>query len=531
MLPAKSPAGLAEQASRAFFDSAPVVIVAAESEELRAASAAAALGVPVLLDGPQVAGEVDRLGAEVALTVGPVADPGIDVVVPKDDAALAEAIGADGAGTPVSDGGHAAALAGLDAGSPTLLVPGGEGESPSATGTGTASSHAPAGASGTTPADANGAAPTTAPASTPATAPEPLESDRDELPATKRPKATTGLAVMTTGTDRDTAALGTALAAGARVLVVAGGDPRATSDAVKAIGAADPKAVVGIGPEFVDAKTLAWRTRVAATGVELPGGGQLVLPGKTYVALYGNPTTSALGVLGEQGPKATIERAAEHAAPYEALADGPVVPALEIIATVASSAAGPDGNYSNEAAIEDLLPLVDLAGKHGQYVVLDLQPGRTDFVTQAKLYQKLLERPYVGLALDPEWRLGPGEVHMRQIGHVDVAEVNKVVDWLADLTRKHDLPQKLLVLHQFQVRMIPGVDKVDQSRSELAVLIHADGQGAQGSKQDTWRVLHDNAPSVHYWGWKNFYDEDLPGPLNPEQTMQVRPTPDFISYQ
>ena len=236
-------------------------------------------------------------------------------------------------------------------------------------------------------------------------------------------------------------------------------------------------------------------------------------------------------MLGEQEPKATIKRAADTAAPYEPLADGPVVPALEIIATVASSAAGPDNNYSTESTVEDLLPLVDLAGKNGQYVVLDLQPGRTDFVTQAKLYQKLLERPYVGLALDPEWRLRPGEVHMRQIGHVELSEVNKVVDWLADLTREHDLPRKLLILHQFQVRMIPGVNKVDQSRSELAVLIHADGQGSQASKQDTWRVLHENAPSVHYWGWKNFYDEDIPGPLSPKQTMQVVPTPNFISYQ
>ena len=40
------------------------------------------------------------------------------------------------------------------------------------------------------------------------------------------------------------------------------------------------------------------------------------------------------------------------------------------------------------------------------YVVLDLQPGRTDFLTQAKRYEPLLALPHVGLALDPEWRLG-----------------------------------------------------------------------------------------------------------------------------
>ena len=120
-----------------------------------------------------------------------------------------------------------------------------------------------------------------------------------------------------------------------------------------------------------------------------------------------------------------------------ALVGTTVVPAFEIIATVASSSAGPDGNYSAEADPEVLRPWVEAAGEAGLYVILDLQPGRTDFVTQAERYRSLLELPHVGLALDPEWRLGPGEVHLTQVGSVDVDEVNRVVTWLADLTREN----------------------------------------------------------------------------------------------
>jgi hypothetical protein len=105
------------------------------------------------------------------------------------------------------------------------------------------------------------------------------------------------------------------------------------------------------------------------------------------------------------------------------------------------------------------------------------------------------------------------------------------VTWLADLTRKNALPQKLLVLHQFQLRMIPGRERLDTSRDELAVMVHADGQGSQGDKQATWRALHENEPAGIWWGWKNFYDEDAPM-LTPEQTVaQVRPRPALISYQ
>src|SRR3712207_7529604 len=55
----------------------------------------------------------------------------------------------------------------------------------------------------------------------------------------------------------------------------------------------------------------------------------------------------------------------------------------------------------------------------------------------------------------------------------------------SDLTRENALPQKLLVLHQFRLDMIPGRERLDLSRDELAVLIHADGQGPQRSEEHT----------------------------------------------
>jgi hypothetical protein len=289
---------------------------------------------------------------------------------------------------------------------------------------------------------------------------------------------------------------------------------------------------VALGAGFAAEDGLDWKLDTATTGAQLPGGGQLLFPQHFLVALYGHPGSGALGVLGEQDAEASVERARQHAAPYESLVpDATVVPAFEIIATVASEFAGPDGNYSTETAVEELRPWVEAAGDAGLYVVLDLQPGRTDFVTQAEQYRSLLELPYVGLALDPEWRLGPGQVHLSQIGSVSIDEVNQVVTWLADLTRENALPQKLLVLHQFQVRMIPERERLDTSRDELAVMVHADGQGSQGDKQATWQALRQTDPDAVWWGWKNFYDEDAPM-LSPEETIaQVNPRPQLISYQ
>ena len=329
------------------------------------------------------------------------------------------------------------------------------------------------------------------------------------------------------------AGIATARAAGLDVALVPvdAPNPQATASVIETLAASGSTKTLAIGEAFEDETALDWKIRSARSGSQLPGGGQLLFPTHQFVALYGTPGTGSLGVLGEQDAVGAIERTRQIAASYEGLSDKTVVPMFEIIATVAAGDAGGDGNYSNELDIERLRPWIDQAAASGVYVVIDLQPGRTDFLTQAKQYQSLLELPNVGLAIDPEWRLGPDQVPLRQIGSVGAAEVNEVTSWLADLTNEKSLPPKMFVLHQFQLRMLQDRASIDTSRPELAMLIHADGQGAQPDKQATWSALHRDAPAGIAWGWKNFYDEDTPM-LTPEQTMQeVSPLPDLVTYQ
>lgn len=261
-----------------------------------------------------------------------------------------------------------------------------------------------------------------------------------------------------------------------------------------------------------------------------PAGGSTLLPDHRIVALYGTPDLAVLGSLGEQSLDAALLRAKALATEYQPFSDKPVYPAFEIISTIAAAEATPNGDYSREVDIEKIRPWVQAAKDAGVYVLLDLQPGLTDFLMQAKQYESLLVEPHVGLALDPEWRLRPGQKHMKQIGTVSAAEVNQTAAWLADLVKQHDLPQKLLLLHQFKLSMITERQTLDTSRPELAWCIQMDGLGAQPVKQDTWRTIREAAPAGIHFGWKNFIDEDKPM-LTPEQTMQVSPAPVYVSYQ
>jgi hypothetical protein len=269
---------------------------------------------------------------------------------------------------------------------------------------------------------------------------------------------------------------------------------------------------------------------VTQTRVQLPGGGRVLFPGHLLVALYGHPGTPGLGVLGHQDLAASIARARQVAAPYRKLSRVPVVPAFEIIATVAEASPGPDGDYSYATPVATLRPWVRRATAAGMYVILDLQPGRASLLAQARKYQSLLELPGVGLALDAEWKLQPGQLPLHQIGSVSIGEVNSVVRWLAGLTAQHRLPQKLLVLHQFRLSMIRDERALDTSHHDLAILVHMDGQGTPAAKQHTWTAVTRAAPAGVFFGWKDFYVKDHPV-LDPRQTIVRKPQLSMISYQ
>ena len=276
-----------------------------------------------------------------------------------------------------------------------------------------------------------------------------------------------------------------------------------------------------------------WELDVLANGRQVPGGGFHVLPEsrpRRYLAYYGHPGTDDLGVLGERGPSGTLEAMQGLIQDYSG--DGAqVIPTFEMIASVASGGPTDDGDYSYEWPPDKFQPWVDFAAEHDMYVVLDLQSGRDDFLSQAVQYEELLRLPFVGLALDPEWRLKADQTHLNQIGSVTAAEVNETINWVADLVRDEGIPQKMIIVHQFRTSMIQNrQDIVD--RPEIQVIIQMDGEGSEVLKDATWSRLLEGTDNAHWaWGWKNFFDEDDPGPIPPENVMGKEPTPIYVSYQ
>ena len=258
---------------------------------------------------------------------------------------------------------------------------------------------------------------------------------------------------------------------------------------------------------------------------QLPLGGTAIFPTYRVVAYYGTAGSKTLGVLGESAPEKMLPKLCKAARGF---AGGRKVQvAYELIATVAQAKPGKDGDYSRMIDERKIQQYVDHARKNKVLVILDLQPGRGNFLPQAKRLEKFLVQPHVGLALDPEWRMPQGKVPGKTIGTVSASEVNGVSAYVSGLVARHGLPEKLFVLHQFRTSMLPDVQRVAK-RPGLALVQHVDGFGTPGQKLDTFHAVA--RPGQFLMGFKLFYDEDVHR-MSAADVRRIDPRVRFVSFQ
>lgn len=288
-------------------------------------------------------------------------------------------------------------------------------------------------------------------------------------------------------------------------------------------------AVVGGGGEEAASDELA--------APELPRGGREILPRNRIVAYYGAPQDPELGVLGT-APLNVSARRLEARARQFSQPGRPVLPAFELIATLAQSAPGDDGMHrlrQSDAVIARHLRAVR-ASKG--LLVLDIQPGQADFIEEVKALERWLVEPDVSLALDPEWSVPDGVQPGSVIGSTDAATVNEIADYLDRIVRARNLPQKVLIVHQFTEDMVSDRD-LTRGRPGVAVISNMDGFGSAEQKTGVYDRLSIAQPATPrlrrrsrdpYNGFKLFFREDS-GLMAPKDVLALKPAPDVIVYE
>jgi hypothetical protein len=252
------------------------------------------------------------------------------------------------------------------------------------------------------------------------------------------------------------------------------------------------------------------------------------MPGHIVVAYYGVVGTG--NILGRTGDPDADAAAVQRQARAYAGFGRPVLPAFEMVATVASPHPGPDGSYSSPVSTALVARYLAAAHRHRLLLVLDFQPGRGEFLPEVKRFARFLRDPAVGVGLDPEWKLEPTQYPDEVIGHASAASINAVSSYLSALVRRNRLPQKLFVVHEFRTFELPDRQHIAFAPG-LATVLQMDGFGPLTAKLNAYSSVVVGARRFHM-GFKLFTDPaDDPVLMAPAQVMALRPRPAFISYQ
>ena len=261
--------------------------------------------------------------------------------------------------------------------------------------------------------------------------------------------------------------------------------------------------------------------------ITLQRGGRQIFPRYRVVAHYGAADTDELGVLGEGSPREAAQALLHRARAYRSFGR-PVMPAMELIATVAQASSGAGGDFSVRSTKKEVTAYLRAVRRIDGLLILDVQPGQSGFMKEVKVYEEFLKEPDVGLALDPEWSMHGEDEPGEEIGWTTVKVIDRVSAYLADIVKEHRLPQKLLVIHEFTTDMVRGKGRI-KPRDGLAITFHIDGFGGRAAKLSKYEILSRERPFFN--GFKLFLDEDVDMFSPREVIRRLKPKPDLITYQ
>jgi hypothetical protein len=296
---------------------------------------------------------------------------------------------------------------------------------------------------------------------------------------------------------------------------------------------AEPAVAAAIPSAHVETPAEPRAETPAAEGAtrQLPRGGTTIFPQHRLVGFCGTPQAPKLGKLaGNLAPRAkTIETYATQYA-----GDRKALPVFELIAVVVQESPGKDGKSRrrvSEAVVDEYLRAARAAKA---LLLLNIQPGHSDFLTETKAFEKYLREPDVGVALDPEWSMSTAkQTPGATFGRTNGKTINEVAAYLSSLVSAGNLPEKVLVFHQVNSRVLR--EEGDIAAHPGVVLVKSvDGLGHRNSKTKTYNALAHGMPAAVHAGFKLFFDEDTAGNhrmMTPAEVLALSPVPEYVMYE
>jgi hypothetical protein len=265
--------------------------------------------------------------------------------------------------------------------------------------------------------------------------------------------------------------------------------------------------------------------------IELPRGGREIFPRYRIMGYCGTPGGEpAMGRLAgnlAQKAKAIEKLGAQYARERE------FMPVFELIATVVLGAPGADNKWRRRVPMSVVDDYLKAAREAKALLLINIQPGHSDFITEAKYWEKYLHEPEVGLALDPEWQMHGKQKPGIFFGQTTGTAVNEVAQFMADIIKADDLPEKALVFHQVNGSVVKD-EKDIVPHEGIALIKGVDGLGPAPTKVVTYNYLVKDMPSTTHAGFKLFFDEDTANNnrlMTPDDVFKLTPVPEYVMYE
>jgi hypothetical protein len=289
-----------------------------------------------------------------------------------------------------------------------------------------------------------------------------------------------------------------------------------------------PSSAASSGPAAAAASTSASTT--STPGPELPRGGRTIFPDHQLVGFCGTPGAPALGPLLDH-PAAKAEKLMGYATQYAG--SRKVLPVFELVAVVVQGYGGADGKYRVRVYDSVVDEYLQAARQSKGLLLLNIQPGQSDFLTEVQRFDRYLHEPDIGVALDPEWAMLPKQQPGKFYGQTTAAAINGVIDYLSAIVAKDNLPEKVLVFHQVNGYVVKDETAIKPAPG-VVVVKSVDGLGPKGAKINTYNFLmRTNATGVHP-GFKLFFDEDRQNGatlMTPAEVLALVPPPEYVMYE
>jgi hypothetical protein len=288
--------------------------------------------------------------------------------------------------------------------------------------------------------------------------------------------------------------------------------------------------LLGGGVVFADTTTPEPEPTTHPPRRELPRGGFEIFPQHRLVGFCGTPSAPKLGRLA--GNLSARAKAIESYASQYA-GDRKPLPVFELIAVIVQESPGKDGKSRRrvpDAVVDEYLREARAARA---LLLLNIQPGHSDFLTETKTFEKYLREPDVGVALDPEWSMTSKQTPGASFGRTSGTTINDVAAYLSSVVAAGNLPEKVLVFHQVNARVLR--DEREIVRHPGVVLVKSvDGLGHRKSKMKTYNALVPKMPAAVHPGFKLFFEEDVAGGrrlMSPPEVLALTPSPEYVMYE